>query len=306
MVKVTWSTSFSASAIHAAYAMSVDGESVHPNLVSLLPSAQHLNTLIIEWLDSQALSGWQLLVGMASSIASNRSLAEQWLRRVRQNGPSFDSHAAQLAGAIGDIEAATTLIFPNMLEQLELRSRPIQDQWHGFGRGLMAHLRRLTEANWLVEQAEGVFLQPVQGGAGFAFSAMNRFAIEAVLTNPLPELPEVVRVAWLVAQLQSDLPAYSDELGPLRAQPVAALASLVATLAAAEVLELSRCNEDTIQLAIEHWQIPIPTVEDVSSALVPWWETYLQTRPTWTIALKALDKMLSGKFGEGRKRLARP
>ncbi len=300
MVKLTWSSSFSASAIHSAYAIFTDGESTHPKLKSLFPAAQHLQTLIADWLDVHAHSGWRLLIGMAASIPSNRSLAEQWLRRVRRNEPSFDACAAQLSGAIGDVEAATALIFPNMLEQLELRSRPIQDQWLGYGRGLMAHLRRLTEPNWLVEQAEGVFLQPVQGGAGYSLNSLNRFAIEAVLTNPLPEIPEVVRVAWLVGQLQSDLPVYSEALGPLRAQPIAALATLVATLAAAEVLELSRCDEATIQLAIEHWQIAIPTVEDISTALVPWWETYLQTKPTWTIALKALDKMLTGKFGNAR------
>jgi hypothetical protein len=301
MVKVIWSTSFSASAIHSAYTLFNDGESAHSKLEGLFPAAQHLRTLIVDWLDVQAHFGWQLLIGMASSIASNRSLAEQWLRRVRQSGTSFDACAAQLSGAIGDVEAATALIFPNMLEQLELRSRPIQDQWLGYGHGLMAHLRRLTEPNWLVEQADGVFLQPVQGGAGYSINSLNRFAVEAVLTNPLPEIPEVVRVAWLVGQLQSDLPAYSEALGPLRAQPIAALATLVATLAAAEVLELSRCDEATIQLAIEHWQIAIPTVEDVSMALVPWWETYLQTKPTWTIALKALDKMLTGKFGNVRE-----
>jgi hypothetical protein len=232
---------------------------------------------------------------MASGIDSNRDLSEQWVRRMRVGGASEASRVSRMAGAISDVEAATALAFPKLVEQLVLRGRPLQEQWIGYGRGLMAHVRRLTEEAWLVPEAEAIFVQPVLGGAGYAHPTLNRFTIEAVLTNPLAELPEVVRVAWLICQLQADLPIYADELTLGRAEPVAALASLVTALAAAEVLELSRCDEDTIQLAIEHWQIAIPALEDIASLLIPWWETYLQTRPPWSIALRALDKMLTGQ-----------
>ncbi len=240
--------------------------------------------------------GWRLLVGMAAGIESNRTLSEQWMRRMRLSGANDVSQVSRLAGAIADVEAATALAFPKLLEQLQLRGRPMQEQWIGYGRGLLAHVRRLTEENWLVSEAVAILVQPVLGGAGQAYPTLNCFSIEAVLTNPLAELPEVVRVAWLVGQLQADLPTFIDELSPGRAEPIAALASLVATLAAAEVLELSRCDEPTIQLAIEHWQIAIPARDDIASVLIPWWETYLQTRPAWTIGLRALDKMLTGQL----------
>jgi hypothetical protein len=68
------------------------------------------------------------------------------------------------------------------------------------------------------------------------------------------------------------------------------------TLAAAEVLELSRCDEANVELAIENWQIAVPKGMDPHSQLIPtmmdWWETYLQTRPPWELALRALAKML--------------
>jgi hypothetical protein len=233
---------------------------------------------------------------MASGIDSNLALSEQWMRRLRISGVDDASRKARLAGAISDIETAIALSYPKLAEQLLLRGRPLQEQWIGYGRGLMAHVRRLTEEAWLVSDAEAILVHPVLGGAGYPFPTLNRFAIEAVLTNPLAELPEVVRVAWLVCQLQADLPTYIDELTPGRAEPIVALASLVAALAAAEVLELSRCDEPTIQLAIEHWQIAIPALDDVASVLIPWWETYLQTRPPWAIALRALDKMLIGQL----------
>jgi hypothetical protein len=237
---------------------------------------------------------------MASEIDSNLMLAQQWMRRMGISDANDTSRSARLAGAISDIEAATALAYPKLAEQLLLRGRPLQEQWIGYGRGLMAHVRRLTEDAWLVSDAQAILVQPVLGGAGYPYSTLNRFSVEAVLTNPLAELPEVVRVAWLVCQLQADLPAYVDELTPGRAEPIVALASLVAALAAAEVLELSRCDEPTIQLAIEHWQIAIPALDDIASVLIPWWETHLQTRPPWAISLRALDKMLIGQLVESR------
>lgn len=300
MTQLSWKPSFSASALHAAQALATEQSMTDPALVaSLTPSAKELDATIVDWLGAASARGWRLLVGMASAIDSNRALSEQWIRRMRVGGANEASRIARLAGAIADVEAATALAYPKLLEQLVLRGRPLQEQWIGYGRGLMAHVRRLTEEAWLVPEAEAILVQPVLGGAGYPHPTLNRFSIEAVLTNPLAELPEVVRVAWLICQLQADLPVYVDELAPGRAEPIAALASLLVALAAAEVLELSRCDEATIQLAIEHWQIAIPALDDVAIVLIPWWETYLQTRPPWSIALRALDKMLIDQLSLG-------
>jgi hypothetical protein len=294
MVKVSWRINFSASAIHAAYQIvSNEADALPASVGPLKASAQALNAIIVEFLEARSMMGWKLLIGMSSAIESNSDLASQWLRRVRQHGASNQSNIVRLAGAISDVEAAMRAAFPKVMEQLELRRRPLEEQWLGYGRGLTAHLRRLTEPEWLVDEAEGIFVQPILGGAGIAHPLLNRFSIEAVITNPLAELPEVVRIAWLVAQLQADLPKYSDELGPDRAPAISALASLAATLAAAEVLELGRCDETNLQLAIEHWQVAVPRANDVPSLLIAWWETHLQTRPPWNIALKALDKMMA-------------
>jgi len=298
MTNLTWKPSFSASSLHAAQAIAVRQELTDPKLaLNLMPSVMELDNIIVERVGTSARRGWRLLVGMASGIESNHVLAEQWMRRMGLDREiDASSRVSRLAGAISDVEAAMALAFPKLLEQLLLRGRPLQEQWVGYGRGLMAHVRRLTEAAWLVPEAEAILVQPVLVGAGQAYPTLNRFSIEAVLTNPMAELPEVVRVTWLVCQLQADLPKFVDDLSPGRAEPIAALAALAATLAAAEAMELSCCDEATIQLAIEHWQIAIPALEDTASVLIPWWETYLQTRPPWAIALRALDKMLIGQL----------
>jgi hypothetical protein len=292
-VKINWRTSFSASALHAAQAIALEaGVADEELLITLAPAASQLHACLGEWLQGQVARGWRTLVGLAAGIESNQALAETWLAKWGLRQATMTSRIVRLSGAIADVEAAMRLIQPKLLEQLSLRARPIQEQWLGYGQGLTAHLRRLTDPQWLVEEAEAILVHPVLGGGGYAFADANRFSIEALLTNPLSELPEVLRVAWLASQLQADLPRYTEGLGPFRAEPIVALAMLPVVLAAAEVMELSRCEEANIQLAIEHWQIAIPQRDDVSSLLLPWWETYLQTRPAWPIALKALDKML--------------
>ena len=57
-----------------------------------------------------------------------------------------------------------------------------------------------------------ILVQPVLGGAGAAHWLYNSVHIEAVLANPVAELPEVVRLGWLLAQLNFDLPMFVGDL----------------------------------------------------------------------------------------------
>ncbi len=300
---VSWSPSFSASALHAAEALARFHWSVTDPRVSevLTPYAVPLG----EWIESgpvlDASRFWSQLIACASAIDSNHELAESVWRR--QAGAEIDPrNITQLAGYITDIEAAYKGLFPKFAEQILLRARPLQEQWLGYGNGLMAHVGRLTEKGLIPETARVVLIQPVLGGYGFAHIEQNIARIEAVLTNPMVELPEVVRLAWLVSQLQLDLPSYSEpptssrNASAISWMRLAPLAMLPAALAAAEVMELSRCDEAVAALAIEHWHIAIPQREEASgiaSLLMDWWETYLQTRPLWSTAMQALSKMLS-------------
>ncbi len=113
--------------------------------------------------------------------------------------------------------------------------------------------------------------------------------------QPVGRTPEVVRAGWLVSQLQGDVPIFVEQVhreGPNR---FVALASLMVILAAAETIELSRCDEATIQLAIENWQIAIPTSGRCGRGVNPLVgnlsanASFLAYR-----APRALDKMLVG------------
>jgi hypothetical protein len=261
--------------------------------VEMSPFAIALDRWLLTQQAVDPLDFWSVLIAFSEQIPSNLELASRALQRF---GIQSEMSTTMLAGWITDIEASFQRLFPRYGEQILLRARPLQEQWLGYGNGLMAHLKRMTEKELLANSAEVVLLQPVTGGAVYPHIERNLVRIEAVLTNPLPELPEIVRLTWGLAQLHLDLPVFSESMGNRTLHRLAPLAMLPPTLAAAEVLELSRCTEAIAELAIEHWHIPIPKElnvhTDVVPALMGWWETYLHTRPKWHTAMQALQKML--------------
>jgi hypothetical protein len=295
-MRLNWTPNASASALHAAEAISLYAlELTDPRVMDGIGS---YSMRLGQWIQNEASEVtrfWSILVGHASILDSNFELAQAVIRKTSIRSAE-QSAIPQLAGLITDIEAAFNPLYPKFLEQLPLRARPLQEQWLGFGQGLLAHFGRLTEKSLIVDEARVVLLQPVTGGAGTAHIEHNLVRIEAVLTNPLVELPEVVRLFWLLSQLNLELPMHSELVGANLIGRLAPLAMLPAALAAAEVLELSRCDESMAELAIENWHIPIPKGLELHKQIVPalmdWWETYLQTRPKMCTALQALARML--------------
>jgi hypothetical protein len=295
-MQLRWTPSFSVSALHAAEAIVAFPKQITD--ASFVEAIGSFSTYLGQWsmtagfMDSSRF--WPTLIATAAEIESNYELVETTLRKC---GRSTDSTTiTSLAGRVTDIEAAYKQMFPKFEEQIGFRLRPLQDQWLGYGAGLMAHVSRLTEKRLLVGEARIIPVQPVLGGYGYAHIQNNIARIEAVLTNPLAELPEVVRLAWLVSQLNLDVPVFSETLGQQTLHRLAPLAMLPPVLAAAQVVEQSSCTSEMAALAIEHWHIPVPleasVQDDIAPTLMDWWETYLQTRPEWHIAMQALSKML--------------
>jgi hypothetical protein len=296
-MRLTWIPNASASAFHAAEAICLyDSTLIDPRVdAAIREFALGLGSWINSVAGPDPRRFWISLIGNAAMIASNSELATAVVRKSNVS-LSEDTAITQLGGFLDDIEAAYNSLFPKFNEQLLLRAKPLQEQWLGFGQGLIAHLGRMTQKSLIAEEARVILLQPARGGAGVAHLDNNMARIEAVLTNPLVELPEIVRLTWLLSQLQLDLPMHCDPLGNHAAQRLAPLMMLAPTLAAAEVVELSKCDESIAELAIEHWHIPVPRDKDIQGTVVPlimdWWETYLQTRPNWTTAMQAFAKML--------------
>jgi hypothetical protein len=293
-MQLRWTANHSVSALHAAEMLAVfptqiTDARVKETIASFVTKAEQL----IQTRGADPKLFWNRLISVAAEIEANFPLVQTTLLKcgIFAEVPFINS----LAGPITDIEAAFKQLFPKYQEQVELRIRPLQEQWLGFGTGLMAHVGRLTEKSVIADEARIIPVQPVIGGYGWAHIENNLVRIEAMLTNPMAEIPEVVRLGWLVSQLQLELPRFSEVLGAHVLHRVAPFAMLPPVLAAAQVLELSECSNENVALAIQNWHIPLPSDMDLHDHVVPtlldWWETYLTTKPSWHVAMQALGKM---------------
>ena len=286
-----WRTSFSASCLHAAKAI-VDGRQLADARLAtaLAPAAQELQRQIgVAGLPSAAI--WRHLIPLSANLESNRQLAEVALTKTVGKTARTEVHAATLAQAITGLEAAMRTALPRLDEELALRVGPLRQQWEARGPGLLFGVQRLTEEGVLPESADIVVVHPALGGGGDAYPKYNLVTIEGVLANPHPELPETVRLGWLIAQLNADLPKYGENIHADRLSPVAGFAMLPPILQSAEDVELVHASPNLLARAIAAWDLPVPADVDAASLITDWWSTYRDARPGWGVALTALDQM---------------
>jgi hypothetical protein len=156
---------------------------------------------------------------------------------------------------------------------------------------MLNEIGRLTDESLIATNLDVLLVHPALGGGGDAHLAYNSVRIEAVLANPVAELPEAVRLAWLVSQLQLDLPVHSEEIHADRLPHIARYAMLPAALIAAESVELVRFAPDALAQAVSAWHLAVPPGVDAAALISEWWQTYQETRPPWNVALAALDQL---------------
>lgn len=226
---------------------------------------------------------------------SLRETAQTALAKVR-NLTTAQALAGDVASQLAHLQALFDRAVPDATEQLRLRVEPLRLQWEARGPGLLAALSRLMGPELLVDEATVILVQPVLGGAGRAHHRYNSVSFEAVLTNPLAELPETLRMGWLLAQLNLDLPVHQGDLPRQRVLSLGGLALAAAVLAAAEEVELARLDEPTLRAALVGWDVysaDDASLDGTVSTLTQWWDVYRQQPPSLRVALSALDQMLA-------------
>ena len=291
MLHLRWRPHFTTSCLHAAEALSRGLPIVDQPLAEAIATpAQELAQRIA----AETVSGprlWRYLFGLSATAGSSRELALQALTKTlgRQRA---ELSLPRMAGALVGLESAVRRAFPDLTEELELRMGPLREQWEARGPGMLHAIRLRTDESLIAEEAQVLIVQPALGGGGQAHHSANAVRIEAVLANPHADLPEVVRLAWLVAQLQLDLPAYSDRIHADRLPHVAAFAMLMPALEAAQEVELVHASPALLQRAIAAWHLSVPADLDAPQVVLQWWETYRDSRPPFPVALTALDQML--------------
>jgi hypothetical protein len=332
MTQIRFIASSSADSFYMAAALSAGAEAVpDQQAAAVRPAADDLiRTIGALGLEPEAF--FTHVIPQAAGIENNKQLSEVVLRKIGAARGDASGKAARLAAAIADLENAFRGAFPSAADELVQRTRPLQEQWEARGPGLLRKIGELTDASLLPERADVLLVHPAWGGGGQAFLKYNAVAVEAVLANPHPQLPEVARLAWLVSQLQLDVPAVSEMVTPGRLPYVAALALLPATLEAGRYVELLPQTVDPVAEAAEAVRVwggaglfagggrtlsghiartnpsvpcegdattaddghpPPPNTSALARTVLGWWRVYCGSRPPFAVALAALDRMLA-------------
>jgi hypothetical protein len=290
-VELNWRPHPLVSCLHAAEAVSRKLPLADPRLAAAMEAPANLLAAEIRSAYLPPERFWRMLVAMAANTENRRQLVETAVIRAIGRGPRFEQVVTNLTACVIEVDAAQRAALPNLAHELPLRERPLREQWEARGPGLLFRLEQLTEENLFVEKCDVLLVHPALGGGGDAHLSNNSVRIEAVLANPVAELPEVVRLAWLITQLNLDLPIYSESIHADRLPHIARYAMLPAVLAAAEAVELTRFTPQTVRQAIIAWRLFEPLGVDGAALALEWWRTYQEARPPLRVALAAFDQM---------------
>ena len=289
--ELRWKTGPAATALYFVYCRACGMTAADSDLDAAI--APQADALIAE-IDATACPRVELLAEMtslAAEIDNNRELVARVISRLHAAPPS--TAFTRIAGAISELEAALAGVRPELAEELAMRVRPLREQWEARGPGMLRQIGRLTDDAVVPNAAEIVIVSPYAGGHGLAHPRQNRITLEGVLVHPHPQLPEPLRLAWLLAQLNSDLPRFADALPPGRSAFAFAVAMAPATLAAAQEVELATCDELTLGSAFEAWGLSGMLPADAPQRVITWWNAWLDRAATWPVAVAALERLLA-------------
>ncbi len=288
--ELRWKASLSATCMHAALCQRAGVPAADEQVAAALdrPIADLLTEI------QEAL--WPLdatlaqLASLSAEYENNVELVTRVVARLRIETAA--GLIKRVAGALADVETALHRARPEIVEELAVRGGPLRQQWDARGPGMLREIARLTDESVVPESAEVVLVAPYVGGHGLAHPAQNRVTIEAVLVNPHPDLPEAVRLAWLVSQLNGDLPPLADVLpADVRAR-IVPLAMLAPAVAAGAAVELTADGEAAVESALDAWRVRADLPADVGAKLWQWWSAWVEGAGRWPVAVAALAQML--------------
>lgn len=288
---IQWRANPLSSALYAARAVSRGMQLVDGQLAAAMGSSAQLLASEVRATHLPEGRFWSNLQALSGSSSGRRLMVETAVIKTAGKVGRFDELVTRVVACVAGVETAFLEAMPNFSDELALRIGPLRQQWEARGAGMLMAVGDLTEQSLVVEECDVLAVQPVLGGGGEAYLAYNSVSIEAVLANPIAELPEAVRLAWLIAQLQLDLPMYSDAVHRDRLPAIAGFAMLPAVLTAAEQVELVRNTPELLARAVELWRLPVPAGVEAAGLVSEWWQTYSEARPPWRVALEALDQM---------------
>jgi len=289
-MNLRWIPHTATSALHAAEASWRGEPFADPQLAEIVREPAAALAQEISARGIPELRMWRNLAALVPTFDNRRHAVK--IAGLRSLGRALNEETvAAITGAIVDLERAVNDKYPDLQGELELRGKVLREQWEARGPGMMNRIRQLLPEEVILAASDVLLVQPALGGDGKAHLVNNTVRMEAVLTNPYQKLPETVRLAWLLSQLNLDVPKYSEDIHPDRLPHVTAFAMLPIVLEAAHYVELVTFDRDLLPLAIEAWRLRVPADVDGPELVANWWMTYQEAKPPLQVALKALDEM---------------
>jgi hypothetical protein len=208
------------------------------------------------------------------------------------NEMQVDQTAKAITSRLSDARLGFLQRFPKLSEQLDLRSKPLRERWDTFGQGMLREVGRLIwgepPSDWWPASVSAMMVQPMRGGDGGYDVDRNKIWMEAILTDVDPEVPEILRMVWLITRLAID--SHIREKSADQSLATAwSLVSVPLVLSAGKELELVRTKELPIRRAMELWQFG-----DAGAAetLSEWWRQFCGANQPLPAALRVLDQRL--------------
>ena len=304
MTRIRWEIGDRLSPLHAARCWASGSLGIDPLLAEKIsePLSQLTKRLAADGLDLA--SFWSRLVVAAASGAGDADACREALSAAGVGELAMDATASATSTFLAETRLAYQERFPKSVQQLTLRARPLREQWDAYGAGLLRRIATQTHESFIPKNVVCVLLSPYRGGDGDCDTETSTLWIEAVLTNPVARVPEVLRLAWLVSRIgignrvlsTPDVGDSAPTGDAARSAMVVSLAAVPVVLEAAAFLELGPPlseSPDQIATAVQAWcgQMGPDVVETIGR----WWSQSEELKPPFPVALKALDRMLPGK-----------
>ena len=289
--KIAWTLSPQYSPISATAAVCSGLHVVDAQLQSLIgDSATAINDrLALADVDNELF--WSALIALCEREKDDRRRVERALIASGSGELAADSIAPTIAGHLVDVRIAYFEAYPKLSEQLPLRAGPLRQQWEARGPGLLAAIGRLTHQELLPSKATVAMVQPTISGGGGADPGTGFAWIEAMLTNPHQDVPEVLRLGWLLARLGLARPAASRLVEADRLPGVASLALLPIMIEAGRELEL--VGDVEVSRLFEVWNLRRLKSSEAIVHLNKWWAQMEDGETPFPVGMKALDRMLN-------------
>lgn len=254
------------------------------------------------------------LIPQAASIGSNLDLAKVVKRKLGAK-PVDEIFREGLVRAFTALEAATARVRPQLTDELAELAGRLELRWKAAGGPhLLATIARWTEPLMIAPAATVLAGCPGLGPASQALLHYNTVLYCPADGDDGGHLLDAAHLAYLLAQLQVDVPIYADRLVRTGPEQVASLAMVPLTLAAlaefappqrplvvpatptADDAMLDALAAGVSEATIGLWLAQCGREADAvcyAEPLASWWAAYAEGGGSWEVALAALDRLIA-------------